>query len=318
MNHTTNETAVAEVPTFAQLLAAYKTAAMREQFKTDGRPSKRTVTTTQQNFEKLVACGEFNRDAPYTEMTADALEACYVKLRTEGKCAVSAWKYISAAQSITARWAIGHYRRMGFLVKSMELPVVQMKKAKRYMAPSENTKRKILSWYAGTWFNKDKRSWLAITLILQFAMRNGDICRLTWRNFVQQNGGVYLIYVPHKTERSSGRRVVWPVHEALWERILEARYDIGKRAWIDDAPVVQHAQQVLVRVNRDLRKSIADFRHTVKGIYELRKLRIHTEYARNGVERASALSGDDIKTLCYYYADVANIAQTAEMIETMI
>ncbi len=318
MNEIKHEQPQLQIPSLAQLLAAYGVAAAREQLKTDGKPSQRTVSATKQNFAKLMTCGEFKWDDPYTVMTADELEACYIKLRADGKCAVSAWKYISSAQSITAKWAIAHYRRMGYSVKSMELPVIQFRKAKRYIAPSEQTKRKVLAWYADKWSGKDKRAWLAVTMILQFAVRNGDVCRLTWRNFVEQNNGIYLIYVPHKTERSSGRRIVWPVHEALWERILEARYDMGKRAWVDDAPLILHAKQVLVRMNKDLRKAIPDFRNTVKGIYELRKLRIHTEYARNGVERASALSGDDIKTLCYYYADVSNIAQTAEMIETMI
>ena len=55
-----------------------------------------------------------------------------------------------------------------------------------------------------------------------------------------------------------------------------------------------------------------------KATYELRKLRVDAEYKNFGAERASALSGDDIRTLSYFYADVADLAPAAVRAEDII
>ena len=47
-------------------------------------------------------------------------------------------------------------------------------------------------------------------------------------------------------------------------------------------------------------------------------MRIDAEYRKFGAERASALSGDDIRTLSYYYADVADMAPEAVRAEDLI
>ena len=45
------------------------------------------------------------------------------------------------------------------------------------------------------------------TMMLKFALRNGDVLRLRDENFVEKDSRHYLNYTPHKTELSSGRRV---------------------------------------------------------------------------------------------------------------
>ena len=52
-------------------------------------------------------------------------------------------------------------------------------------------------------------------------MRNNDVLRLRWDNFVPEKDSIYLKYVPHKTRLTSGRVVNWPVDEQIWEEILE-------------------------------------------------------------------------------------------------
>ena len=44
-------------------------------------------------------------------------------------------------------------------------------------------------------------------MMLEFAMRNGDVLRLRDENFVEKDSQHYLNYTPYKTELSSGRRV---------------------------------------------------------------------------------------------------------------
>ena len=54
-------------------------------------------------------------------------------------------------------------------------------------------------------------------MMLEFAMRNGDVLRLRDENFVAKDSRHYLNYTPHKTELSSERRVfISRVHKCVW------------------------------------------------------------------------------------------------------
>lgn len=71
--------------------------------------------------------------------------------------------------------------------------------------------------------------WFAATMMLEFAMRNGDVLRLKELNFVETENGNFLSYTPHKTELSSGRRVYWPIHDEIWEKFN----DYGRLSGLD-------------------------------------------------------------------------------------
>ncbi len=312
------ETKRDKVPTFGELMDLYRNAAEEEQIKSDGRPTDRTISNALKHFKYTVeGCG-FKWDEKYDRMTVEALEDFYVKLRKEGKKVVTAWTYIAGVQSITPKWALPYYKKAGYIVNQIQVPVIKKKKSERYTSPSEQTKENIKKWYAEKWESKDKRFWLASTMVLQFAMRNGDVINLKWSDFQKRENGVYLVYTPHKTERSSGRRVMWPIHPQLWQQMQEARKLTAEDPFDDDEFVIPAGTWTMARLNVDLRSCVPAMRETNKAVYELRKLRIHAEYVKHGAERASALSGDDIKTLSYYYADVSDVEQTPEMIETLI
>ncbi len=55
-----------------------------------------------------------------------------------------------------------------------------------------------------------------------------------------------------------------------------------------------------LRINKELRKI---FPEAQKASYELRKICIDHIYQSRGPAMASAISGDDLKTVTYYYAD---------------
>ena len=55
-------------------------------------------------------------------------------------------------------------------------------------------------------------------------------------------------------------------------------------------------------MNMDLR-NIFPLSDTSKASYELRKICVDHVYQNMGLEKASAISGDDPKTVMYYYAD---------------
>ena len=177
-------------------------------------------------------------------------------------------------------------------------------------------------WYGELWGLADKRYWLAATMMVQFAMRNGDVVAADGTYFVRRGEQMYLSYTPHKTSSSSGRTVVWPIHPNVWQRIEEARRAIsGERSSpvnAGEGPLVPGGIAVFRTLNGMLRDAVPGLREVEKATYELRKMRIDAEYRHHSAERASALSGDDIRTLSYYYADVGNLAPVVEMAEDLI
>ena len=302
------------VPTCRQLANMYEVAATQERVKNGGSPQERTVQNALKHFRYAVEGCSVGWDSPYTDLTPDVLEDYFVKLIGQGKERVSAWTYVSGVQSITATWALRYYEREGYQVEKIKIPTIKNHKPGRYQRPKDETREAVKEWYAKLWELEDKRYWLAATMMLQFAMRNGDVVAAEGTCFVNRKGTMYLTYTPHKTASSSGRNVVWPIHADVWARIEEARRAIDSK----DGKLVPAGAWTFARLNRMLREAVPEFKQIEKATYELRKLRIDAEYKRFGAERASALSGDDIRTLSYYYADVADMAPEAVRAEDLI
>ena len=127
-------------------------------------------------------------------------------------------------------------------------------------------------------------------MMLEFAMRNGDVLRLNDSNFIEKKNGKYLSYTPHKTELTSGRRVYWPIHCDIWHKFEE----YGRFSGLDVT------KETFEDINKDLRG--IGFRGS-KASYELRKICIDHIYQKYGAEMAVSISGDDIRTITKYYAD---------------
>lgn len=312
------------IPTFAELIAAYEQAAADERIKNDGRPKERTVANTKKAFKQLVAGCGFELTERYTKLDREAIEGYFVKAVKNGMKRVSAWSYVMSAKAITARWALPYYERHGMRVASIAIPAIKNRKGCRYERPSDETRRKVMEWYAKLWELEDKRLWLGATLMLQFAMRNSDARAAKWEWFVErrkeaesEEKEIYLRYVPEKTKNSSARHVMWPVHEEIWRKMQEARAAIEEDGK-GEGTILPGGSYVYVQLNASLRDAVPGMKDCGKACYELRKLRIDAEYRKNGAERASALSGDNINTITYYYADVADVAAAPARAEDLI
>ena len=100
------------------------------------------------------------------------------------------------------------------------------------------------------------------------------------------------------------------MHPDIWERLV-AYHGEGiphnkRRGWSknecrDAQLVVPCARDVFVRLNRELR--LLKIFTGNKACYELRKICVDHVYQKFGVEMASSISGDDIRTVTRYYAD---------------
>ncbi len=271
------------------------------------RPAVTTVWNVISGVKHVLAATGVATDAPVTEMTRQKLDIYLAEVKERGQSAVTAWAYVQHLRAIVARWVVPYYEGEGWRIEPFKLPMCR-RKCQRYARPERETLLKVRDWYDSLLIRKDKRDWLVVTLMLEFAVRNGDVARLRWSDFRAREGEVgtmYLCYTPHKTELTSGRFVAWPVHPTIWQAMVEIRDRMGDRAGTHfQGLVVPAAKEVFTRLNKEIRERHF-FTGTHKALYELRKVCVDHIYQKFGAEKASSISGDDIKTVTRYYADPA-------------
>ncbi len=317
------------VPTIRMVLEAYPRIAAVERMRME-RPCEKSVASVVSGVRRLCEIGEISLDEPMSVFTSRRLEQVFdASLRSDLKH-ISVWSYLYSLRKLFARWTLRYYADRKWFIPQLEIPSCQ-RHAPRYIRPDTTTLAKVKEWYGDLEKRPDRREWVLATLMLEFAMRNGDAERLRWSDFrpvkscnhgAEKNGitvrkksrgchsSVFLYYMPNKTKLSSGRVVAWPVHPLIWERLC-AYHDLGipfnkRKGWgknelRDSQLVVPCARDVYVRLNKELR--LRRIFTGPKGCYELRKICIDHIYQKFGAEMASSISGDDIRTVTHYYAD---------------
>ena len=274
------------IPSIEQVTKCYRVIAQIERAKT-GRPSDDTITNVLRGAKRIcIAAGLSPSDKVnvFTRKTFDKAIAYFIGNNISR---LSAWSYISQCRGLFAKWCLPYYKDAGWKIPKIELPVFRAT-APRYIRPSTDLLQRVKNWYKC----QEGEYWFAATMMLEFAMRNGDVLRLKSSNFVLREDKHYLSYTPHKTELSSGRRVYWPIHNDIWTKFT----DYGG---LDGIDVTRETFETL---NRDLR--MLGF-HGAKACYELRKICIDHVYQKFGAEMAVSISGDAIRTITKYYADPA-------------
>ena len=274
------------IPAIGQVLQCYRAAAQTERMKT-GRPSAGTVANALRGAASVCRAAGIDISAPVTEISRRRIDAALSAFMQRGLARISAWSYVCQLRAVFAKWCRPYYEDAGWDIPPLEIPSFRAR-APRYARPSPDMLRRVKAWYA----RLEGEHWFAATMMLEFAMRNGDVLRLDDSNFAEKDGRRYLDYVPHKTELSSGRRVFWPIHESIWNRFV----DYG------GLPGLDVTSETFSDLNRDLRA--IGFCGS-KASYELRKICIDHVYQKYGAEIAVSLSGDDIRTITRYYADPA-------------
>ncbi|MGN0846656.1 MAG: hypothetical protein ACI4RA_04645 [Kiritimatiellia bacterium] len=265
-----------------------------------GRPSEDTVANALRGTCCVCKAAGIDLDGSITQLTRKAFDAALSMFVERGLTRVTAWSYLCQIRAVFARWCRPYYQEAGWEIPLLDMPNFRAKPP-RYERPSSELLTRVKAWYrqlTGEW-------WFAATMMLEFAMRNGDVLRLGRDNFIARTKGGewkrrseaeavqhYLYYTPHKTALSSGRHVYWPIHEEIWRRYEEL-------GGIDCLDVTD---ETFDEINHDLRA--LGFRGN-KAAYELRKICIDHVYQKYGAEMAVSISGDDIRTISKYYADPA-------------
>lgn len=306
------------MPLFGELIEVYQEIAEMERMKCE-RPCLTTVRNVVNGVRQICRQVGLSDEMPLSALTRRKIDEFLASSAEAGLSPTSAWSYVSHLRDITARWTRSYYDERGWNVIPFDIPVCR-RRAPRYERPERSLLLRVKAWYESLAIRADRRDWVAVTLMLEFAMRNGDAGRLRWSDFkvrTMQDDGVLpevvLCYTPHKTSLTSGRIVAWPVHADIWRRLC---------AWRDvQSPrrghlVLPAAAEVFKRLNRELRE-LKLFTGN-KGCYELRKICIDHIYQKFGAEMASSISGDDIRTVTRYYADPSAVNVTGVRIVDLL
>ena len=317
------------VPTIKELIETFSEIAWARQTDPRFKKADRTIETAIKNFGYCLAASGLHESSPYTALTDfDTVRKIAkhfvdpVAQGGRGLTSTSAWSYISALQSVTAKWTIAEYRDRGLAVQSLVIPKQSLfgKAAdpKQYEELSPSVIAKIWDWYLKIQDADPSCAFYAICM-LELAIRPGDIGRLTPENFpLAPNGHHRLVYKPRKTRDSSNRRVDIEIPDALYERLYNLKTE-QFAAWRrnqkrgeeyhDDLIFIRNLRTIEDRVNTSLRESCGlDAEHYGKASYELRKLCIHTILVTpvemgGGPDQAVRLSGDRRDTIEKYYCD---------------
>lgn len=274
------------IPTIEQVMKYYRVIAQTERMKT-GRPGEDTVENVLRGTKAVCRAAGIELTENVVVLTRQNIDVALASFMGHGLTRLTAWSYVSQLRGLFGKWCRPYYKDVGWDIPPLELPAFRAQPP-RYQRPSAEMLARVKAWYQ----QQIGEHWFAATMMLEFAMRNGDVIRLTEANFVLKEGRYYLSYTPHKTELSSGRRVYWPIHEDIWKKYE----DYGGISCLDVT------DETFDEINADLRR--LGF-HGQKAAYELRKICIDHVYQKYGAEIAVSISGDDIRTISRYYADPA-------------
>ena len=319
------------VPTINKMVKVYADSALVERLKC-GRPSVSTVRNTMTGVRAFLrwlgergvwdaSCevGEGDGSPSVAIVKPKLVHRYLAHLLKMNVNPITAMSNVYQFRQLFAKWVLPYYEDHGWKVPQFP-SFGKRSRAPRYNRPSPELLAKVKTWYeglsaecgggsaecgllsaeqGGRVFPGRRRNvlarelWFAATMMLEFAMRNGDIMRLTGENFVVKEDKHYLNYTPNKTVHSSGRVVKWPIHPRIWSFLCSSS-SVPSLPALDD--------EVFDALNREMRA--LGFTGT-KGAYELRKICIDHIYQRFGAELAVSISGDDIRTIMHYYADPA-------------
>lgn len=293
-------------PTLKELLAEYEKIALeRMRNPRFGKPSQRTIDTALKNVRYLMeAAGISENETMGKLFNTDTLERVFEELSARIS-QISAWSYVMSVNSVTAKWTLLHYQKIGWKIAKPLLPDVgNAKNPPRYKRPSIELMRKQDEWYASLVDQPDQRMYLAVTLVYQLAVRPVDVCQLTGKNFVRdpEDGMMHIHYTPQKTKNSSGREVNYPIAPAAWQVIERLAGDKLKTG----EPIVGGGAWLFHKINMTMRYACGMTAER-DAVYELRKRCIDTVRRQKGVDQAVALSGDRRETIDYYYSEPTRV-----------
>lgn len=285
------------VPSFRQWKVIYADQAEKRHQQTDmlGRDVRRKILAALEEFKQVMG---YTDDDKISVINRKSL-AKFCEL-TGGRGITKKSKVEKIGQAF-AKW-IRFSTEDEWVVPRFDLPEIR-DDSERFHDPSKDLLLAIAMWYRslygkglGRFHNRDR---LYAMFMYKYAMRNGDVDRLKWSDIKEIDGRLRLEYKPHKTRLSSGRIVKIVIDVLDAEDIKSFRETSGGQT---DGFIFGGGTNSTLRdrLNSQLRELGVS---GSKGMYILRKICVNAVFKKYGREAASAISGDDFRTIKVHYAD---------------
>ena len=314
-----------KVPTFKELFEIYPIIAEEQRQRTGGRPSVTLSRMRMRDVKRCLTVLGWDHNRPYTDLTGKQLDWLFSYFKDYGGHEpITAKQYVESIRSVCASWTHFRYEQYGYKVTSVKVPNLYLPPI-RYREKSAELRKKTSEWYNGI-YDKDIEVWFLATMMLQFGMRNRDVWRLTWDNFIREADGIYLKYMPNKTKLTSGRIVHWPVSDNTLPLINQYKESHFIAPFVPSTNETSMSEKEVsfvknmqfVRAEERLCKHMRNLGFNgSKAAYELRKLCASMVYKNFGQEAASSITGDDIRTVLKYYADPASVSKKIDITSLM-
>ena len=166
------------IPTIEQTMKCYRVVAQIERMKT-GRPGEETVANALRGTVNVCRAAGVQLTESVAALTRKKLDLALAGFMERGITRLSAWSYVCQLRGIFAKWCRPYYDDAGWEIPPLDIPAFRAK-APHYVRPSEEILSRVKAWYS----RQTGEHWFAATMMLEFAMRNGDVLRLKSENFV--------------------------------------------------------------------------------------------------------------------------------------
>ena len=182
------------------------------------RPCEKTVESAVGGTRRLCEIGGLSLDEPVSALNGKRLEHILDLARCSELKPISVWSYLYSLRKLFAKWTRRYYADKKWTIPQIEMPSCR-RQSPRYIRPDAAILAKTKEWYRGLEKRNDQREWVLATLMLEFAMRNGDAERLRWSDFRVKDGSAVLCYTRHlvASVRLSRRRPLPRQAERLGE-----------------------------------------------------------------------------------------------------
>ena len=169
------------VPTIRMIIEAYPKFAAVESIRTE-KPCERTVESVIGGTRRLCELGQVSLDEPISTLTRKRLEQSLDAARCSGLKPITLWSYFYSLRKLFAKWTQRYYNEKRRSIPLIDMPSCR-RQSPRYIRPDSTVLAKVKEWHIGLEKRQDRREWVLATLMLEFAMRNGDVERLRWSDF---------------------------------------------------------------------------------------------------------------------------------------
>lgn len=293
------------VPTIAELCAMYQRAAAERHAQT-GQISVQEIRLSISCINRfLEECGVSDAD-PITSISRRKLASFADVLSRSGLARATVSSYLVSIQRMCARWARAIYEDAGYDVPPIDIPELGHVGGE-YVRPPSDKMLSLKLWYNHLAASNKIVLHAYAMLVYHFAMRNGDVDRLTWDAFSEDKGMRVLTYTPHKTRLKTKRVVRIEVSDIDWHYLCRLKSHPMRGEYV--IPGGGHHSQIRKNLNAQMRS--LGFRGS-KGIYELRKACGDAYATKYGVDMAKAILGHRLVagSTAHYVDGSGNIVPT--------